>query len=160
MHDNILSIAQHAKLVFTTLWGWILICFSAFWAFIRPEAFAFAAVFIAVVFDLIWGVASALKRKKFILSESLRDTFIKIAIYSSSLLFVYTIERVFHEEWLIVTRTLCAFAATCEFLSASASMLIIKPDMAFLKLFRLQLKGEIAKKMGRNAEEIFNDENK
>jgi len=158
MHDKFLSIAEHLKLAFTTLWGWILILFSALWAFVKPEAFAFAVVAIAVLMDLVWGIASAVKRKQFILSESLRETFKKVAIYGSSLLTVYAIERILREDWLVVTRVLCVFAAACELISASASMLIVKPDMIFLRLFRLQLKGEIAKKLGIDTDKIFTDD--
>lgn len=160
MHDKFLSIGCHLKLVFTTLWGWILILFSALWAFIKPEAFAFMVVAIAIGLDLFWGIASALKRNEFIFSETLRETFKKVAIYGSSLLVVYAIERILREDWLVVTRVLCVIAAACELISASASMLIVKPDMIFLRLFRLQLKGEIAKKVGLNAEDIFTDDTK
>jgi len=160
MYNKTLTIVEQSKTVFTTAWGWILICFSAFWSFIKPEVFAFAVVFLAIAFDLFWGVWSALKRKQFILSESLRETFKKVAIYGGSLFVVYAIEKALLDDWFIVTRTLCGFAAACELLSASASMLIIKPDMAFLKLFRLQLKGEIAKKTGINTDKIFDEETK
>jgi hypothetical protein len=42
----------------------------------------------------------------------------------------------------------------------SASMLIIKPDMPFLRLFRGQLKGEIQSKLNKNInlDEILKDD--
>jgi len=158
MYTKALTITDQLKTLFATLWGWILICFSAFWSFIKPEVFAFAVVFLAIAFDLFWGVWSSLKRKQFLLSESLRETFKKVAIYGGSLFVVYAIEKALLDDWFIVTRTLCAFASACELLSASASMLIVKPDMVFLRLFRLQLKGEIAKKVGVDTDEIFKDD--
>jgi hypothetical protein len=42
----------------------------------------------------------------------------------------------------------------------SASMLIIYPNMPFLRIFRVQLKGEIASKLSKNidVDDIFNDD--
>ena len=71
------------------------------------------------------------------------------------------IESIAHAEGTFVAvRTIAIFAAVCEFWSMSASMLIIYPNMPFLRIFRTQLKGEIAAKLSKNidVDDIFNDD--
>jgi len=104
---------------------------------------------------MFWGVFASIKLKKFVLSEGFRETFNKITMYASMLLMVHAIVKSIHEEWFLATRLSCALAAACELWSISANMLIVKPDMVFLKLFRLQLKGEIEKKIGMNTDILF-----
>ena len=70
----------------------------------------------------------------------------------------FCIEKVLHNGGLVGVKIVAVIAAACELWSMSASMLIVKPDMPFLKIFRLQLKGEIESKLGKNAVEILNDE--
>ena len=144
--------------VLTTLWGWMLIFASAFWAFIKPEIYTFAIVGIVIIADLVFGIAVAKRQKKFILSESMRSTCVKVVIYATMLLLVHAIERMIHEHNLIATRLACVLAASCELWSISANMLILKPDLPFLRLFRLHLKGEIEKKTGINTDKLFKDE--
>ena len=157
MNKQIFSIMEHVKYVFTTFWGFLLGLFSAFWSFIKPEIYPFSIVFLAVLLDLFWGIAVAKKQGKFILSEAIRETFKKLSIYACMLLLVYSIEKSIHEDWSIATRVMCAMAAACELWSVSAMMLIVKPDMPFLKLFRRQLKGEIEKKLGTNVDDILKE---
>ena len=73
------------------------------------------------------------------------------------LILLLLIERMIHEQTLIATRLACVLAAASELWSVSANMLIIKPDMPFLKIFRLQLKGEIEKKIGLSTDTIFKE---
>jgi len=155
LNKQFLAIETHIHSIFATVYGWILIAGATLWSFIRPEIFPLSIVFFAVLVDMFWGIFAAIKQKKFIFSESIRDTFIKIIIYATSLLLILLTEKVIHEKWEIATRVSCALAAACEFWSISANMLIVKPDMPFLRLFRLQLKGEIEKKVGKNIDEIL-----
>jgi hypothetical protein len=65
------------------------------------------------------------------------------------------IEKLIHDEWFIGFRIFCGIAAACELISTSALMLIVKPNMPFIRLFRLSLKGEIDKKLGVNTGKIL-----
>jgi Holin family. len=152
------SILQHIKYLLSTGYGYLLTLITVFWNFIQPEKYSFAIVGVAVLFDLFWGVLVAIKRNCFILSEAARETFKKINIYAFSLLLIYMIERALHDEWFIATKVACAIAAACELWSISANMLIIKPDMPFLRIFQRQLKGEMEKKIGCELNEILETE--
>jgi len=152
---NFLAIENHLHSIFTTIYGWILIASTTLWTFIKPEKFPLLIVFLAVFLDFIWGIIAAIKQKKPILSEKIKDSFKKISIYGTALLIILLTEKIIHEEWEIATKISCTLAAACEFWSMSANMLIFKPDMPFLRLFRLQLKGEIEKKIGKNVDEIL-----
>jgi len=155
MYSQIQHLLIKIHPIFTTIWGWILIALTTLWSFIKPELYPFSVVYFAILLDLIWGIAAAVKLKKYIRSERIRETFKKIIIYSVSLLLILLIEKILHEEWEVATRVSCAIAAACEFWSISANMLIVKPDMPFVRLFRLQLKGEIEKKVGHNVDKIL-----
>ena len=151
------SILHHLKSILSTGYGYILSFFTMFWNFIQPEKYSFGLVGILILFDLIWGITVAIKLKKYTTSEAGRETFKKISIYAFALLSIYMIERVLHDEWFIATKVACAFAAACELWSISANMLIIKPDMPFLKIFRRQLKGEMENKIGCELTEILKE---
>lgn len=143
-----------------TTYGWFLAAITASITFIQPEIWSFYVVGGAILADLIWGIAAAVKLKKFILSKALRETVKKVGIYSFALVGALAIEQIAHAEGsFIMIRTIALFAAVCEFWSMSASMLIVKPDMPFLKLFRGQLKGEIQSKVSKNVniDEILKD---
>ena len=132
-------------------YGWFLMLMTAAITFIQPEMWSFIVVGGAIVADLVWGIAAAIKLKKFLLSKAMRETIKKIGIYSFAMVGALAIEKITHTEGsFIAVKTIAIFAAVCEFWSMSASMLIIKPNMPFLKLFRGQLKGEIASKVSKN----------
>ena len=156
--EKILEQLQNAL---NSVYGWFLTLMTAAFTFIQPEKWSFIVVGGAILADLVWGIAAAIKLKKFLLSKALRETVKKIGIYSFALVGVLAIEKITHAEGsFIAVKTIAVFASVCEFWSMSASMLIIKPNMPFLKLFRGQLKGEIASKGSKNVniDEIFKDE--
>lgn len=157
MYRQMQSILQHIKSLLSTGYGYFLSLLTMFWNFIHPEIYSFSIVGFAIVMDLLWGMIAAKKQKKFILSEAIRETFKKVSIYGSALLIIYCIERGVHDEWFIGTKVACAIAAGCELWSISALMLIVKPDMPFIRLFRLQLKGEMEKKIGHDISSILTD---
>lgn len=155
------KILEQLSNAMSSAYGWFLALMTACITFIQPEIFSFYIVGFAILADLIWGIAAAVKLKKFILSKALRETIKKVGIYTFSLFVALLIENMVHEEGtFIVFRTISFFAAVCEFWSMSASMLIVKPDMPFLKIFRAQLKGEIQSKLSKNinVDEILNNE--
>lgn len=157
MHRQMLSILSHVRCLCTTFYGWLIWLVTLLWNFISPEVYSFSVVGLTILSDLIWGMIVARKQKKFILSGAIRDTFIKVNMYGCALFIIYAIERGLHDEWFIGTKVACAVAAGCELWSISASMLIVKPNMPFIRLFRLQLKGEMEKKVGHSLDNILTD---
>lgn len=157
--DAYTRIVEQLYKIFSTAYGWFLAAIAATITFFRPEAWSFGVVAAALILDLAWGVAAARKMKKFILSKALRETFKKISIYGSALLIVFLAEMLLETSFLAIKAT-AVFAAACELWSMSASMLIVKPDMPFLRIFRLQLKGEIQSKLNKSIDfdDIFKEE--
>ena len=146
----------------STAYGWMLAMGATILAFLSPEKVSFIVVGGAILADMVWGIIASLKLKKFILSFALRETIKKIGVYSFALVGAMSIEAIAHSEGtFIAVRTVAIMASVCEFWSMSASMLIVYPNMPFLRLMRWQLKGEIASKVSKNVnvDDIFNDDN-
>ena len=142
-------------------WGWMIGLLTIAATFVSPEKMSFIVVAGAIFADLFWGIAAAVKLKKFLLSKALRETIKKIGIYAFALVGAMAIEKITHTEGsFIAVRTIAVFASICEFWSMSASMLIVYPNMPFLKLLRGQLKGEIQSKVSKNidVDDIFNND--
>ena len=145
------KIFENLSNALSSFYGWLLVMCTAFLTFIKPEIWSFIVVGAAILADLVWGIAAALKMHCFLLSKALRETVKKVGIYAFALLGVLSIEKIVHADGAFISVKLIAiFAAVCELWSMSANMLIIKPDMPFLKLFRGQLKGEISAKVSKN----------
>lgn len=147
------SIFHHLCKILHTAYGWLVAAVIFVGNFFAPAYYPFIVVEVLVLLDLSWGVAVALRNKKFFLSEALRDTCVKVAIYASCLASVYLIEQIFYAG-IVTTSLAAALAGTCEVFSFSASILIIKPNFPFISLFRSQLRGEMEKKLGRPIDEF------
>ena len=81
-------------------------------------------------------------------------------IYFGPLLTIYLGEYVFSSEIFLFTKSAVVLAIACEGWSILGSALILRPDMPFPKILRMQLKGEIENKMGKDISEIFKSEDK
>lgn len=155
MFQYIEYIIHHLTRILNTVYGWLVAAAIFIGNFFAPAYYPFIVVGILVVIDLVWGITVALKNKKFFLSEALRDTCIKVAIYASCLASVFLIEQIFYSG-IVTTSLAAALAGTCEVFSFSASILIIKPQFPFISLFREQLRGEMEKKLGRPLDNFKN----
>jgi hypothetical protein len=139
------------------MYGQLLLLVSAIFSFTFEEKVAFTIVFLSLLGDLFWGIAASFVLKNFVLSSAIRDTLVKIGIYSFALSGIAMIETILHDGVSYGLLAACAIAAACEQWSISANMLIVKPNMPFLKIFRLQLRGEIENKMGKNFSAFFKE---
>lgn len=139
--------------MFSTAGGWLLALAVGFVDFLGGEGTSFLVVGIAVLLDLVWGIAAAVKRGEYIFSEAARETFTKLFAYGSVLVAVLLIERLTHGGTFLATRVLCIIAASCELWSVCANILIVKPGFPFVRLFRKYLAGEISKKLNISTEE-------
>ena len=115
-------------------------------------------VVIASIIDLACGIAVSQKRKQFTLSELMRNTVEKLAVYSAVLLAFLCLDKVVASETtldLTLTSGLVGAVITMsEAWSFSASLLILFPKNSFLRLMQKALTGEIAKKLGCEPDEV------
>lgn len=115
-------------------------------------------VVIASVVDLICGIAVSLKQKKFTLSDLMRRTVEKVTVYGFALLIFLCIDHLIHEGLNLgialtsgIVGVLITLAETWSF---AASLLILYPNNAVLKLLQKRLTGEIANKLGVEESEV------
>lgn len=153
LHQAFEKIVGKVADLFSNVWGWCITLCTAFVDFLGDEKTSFLVVFVAIQLDLVWGMAAAVKKGEYILSEAIRETFTKMLAYGSVLALVLLIERLTHDGTFIATRVLCVVAASCELWSVGANILIVKPGFPFIRLFRKYLSGEISKKLNITVEE-------
>lgn len=108
----------------------------------------------AMLLDLAWGSASSIKRGVFFLSEGLKKTGVKLAIYITILLSAYIFESAIDKDWTFVFRIASTVLIVAEIISIVGHILIIKPNFPILKLLGKALSSEIAKKLGVERKEI------
>lgn len=149
-----LKILHKMEQIFSTPAGWIVSAGMAAATFLGPEALAFGAVGIAILWDMFWGIVSSIKRGRYGTSVLMKETPLKILIYGGSLLIVLLIERSLNADWGVGTRVLCSIAAVTELWSSTASILIVYPRCPFIRATRFMLKGEIANKLQCKPEEV------
>lgn len=115
-------------------------------------------VVIASVIDLVCGIAVSLKRKRFTLSELVRQTVEKLVVYGLALIVFLVIDALISEgtgfEVALtggVVGIVITFAETWSFLAA---LLILYPKNPLLKLLQKALTGEIARKLDIDESEV------
>jgi hypothetical protein len=140
--------------ILSTIYGWLL-CLSMVVIdyFAGYEATVQMAT-MAVVMDCIWGIAAAHKQGKFTLSELARNTFSKLSVYGCCIVLFIGIDRLMGLQSGLTTSAICIGIVLTEAWSTCASMLICFPDLPFLKLLKRALTGEIARKLGVDADKV------
>lgn len=152
-------VVEKVHFILTSLWGLVITAFGFMVSFFAPVQYAFVAVGIAVLIDLMFGIAGAVRQRKAILSVVWREnTFAKVMIYFGPLALVFVLERVFTDDTFYFTKLGCVIAGGCELWSTLASALIIAPKLLFPKILRLQLRGEIESKLGKNVSVLLDKE--
>ena len=115
-------------------------------------------VLIAAVVDLICGIAVAVKRKEFTRSDLMRQTVEKFLVYGLVLFVFLCVDHVIERETGFqtdITSGLVGVVMTLtEAVSFTASLLIMYPNNAFLRMFQKALKGEPARKLNCEEEEV------
>lgn len=132
--------------VLTNIWGWLLgiIGFILTYMVSIKELVIVLGVIIGI--DFVLGLWAAIKSKVAISSSKMRGTLIKALIYALVLAVAHVIEKQF--DFALPSKLLFGLASAVELLSIIANALIIKPDMKFLLIFEVLVKGEITKKVG------------
>lgn len=138
----------------STAWGWVLWGLMFIVNLIVGYKTMVSFVVLAVVLDAIWGIASSIKQHKFTLSELGRNSLGKLAVYGTAILLFILIDKLLGINNGLPTSVICVSIILVEIWSTSASMLICFPNMPFLKLLKIVLRGEIASKLNVSPAEV------
>lgn len=110
---------------------------------------------IAVVVDALWGVSTSVKAKRFIFSKLLAKSAIKIAAYISIYALVALVEKGFTDgEFMFSSSIIAAVLISSELWSILGHIGVRYPDFMVIKILRKYLKGEMAKKLGIQEDEL------
>lgn len=160
----LLTTVERFDSMISTSWGFICALAIAVFEFLLGYKVAIGVVFAAVLLDMIWGIVAALKQKKFLRSELMRDTITKIGAYGAAILMTAFLENLIAGSHTIgaeegtssrIAVDVVAFIISCtEFWSICGNILIVRPNSIFFKLIRLSLIDEIASKLGMQKDDV------
>lgn len=128
----------------------IALCLCEYFA---EHKFVVFLVVATTFMDAIWGISVSIKEKKFTLSELLRNTIGKLAVYGCALFVFVGLDKFIDST--VTAKVIGGAICLVELWSSSASMLILFPDFPFLKLMYKSLTGEIASKLGIPEDEVM-----
>jgi len=115
-------------------------------------------VVIASAVDLLCGIGVAIKRKGFARSELMRLTVEKVLVYGFVLLVFMCTDLLIEKETGFTTDITSGLIGTiitlAEAVSFTASLLILFPNNAFLRMFQKMLTGELARKLNCEESEV------
>lgn len=109
-------------------------------------------VLAVTLLDAVWGIAVSVTHGQFTLSELMRLTVAKIAVYGCALAVFIGLDKVTGVE--LGTDVVGSAVILCEGWSMSASMLILFPHIPVLQLLKKALTGEIANKLRVDVEDV------
>lgn len=139
--------------ILQTVQGWA-VAVALFLAeyFFGSHATVVWLVVAVTMMDAVWGVAVSVRHGQFTLSELLRLTIAKVAVYGCALAVFIGLDKVTGTE--LSTDVVGSAIILCEAWSMMGSMLIIYPHIPILQLLRKALTGEIANKLRITPEEV------
>lgn len=139
--------------ILQTVQGWVVAAgiFVAEY-FFADHATVVWLVLTATLLDAVWGIAVSISHGQFTLSELMRLTVAKIAVYGCALAVFIGLDKVTGTE--LSTDIVGGAIILCETWSMLGSMLIIYPHIPILQLLRKALTGEIANKLNVDPEEV------
>ena len=138
----------------SSVWGWLIMVTMIALNFLVDYKMAFIAVITCILIDMVVGIWSALKQKKYAKSELMRDTFSKLFIYCGALVMVIFMEKLVDVKFIVTTNICAAVICATELWSIAGNALIINPKLLFFKLFKFALVGEIARKLHMDESEV------
>ena len=144
--------------------GWALTATITLLNFFAGYKIALLVVLIAIILDMIWGIAAARKRGQFACSELARDTFSKISAYGTALVLTILIENLITGSHTIgnddstqmrwAVDIVAGIITAVEAWSICGNILIVRPNLPFFRLIRNPLVGEIARKLNIPEDEV------
>lgn len=150
-HQALHSIGKLGSIL-QSKWGWMLGAGIAIADYIAGHSFIVFLVVAVTLIDAVWGVAASVHQGRFTLSELLRLTVSKLAVYGCALFVFIGLDKFIDST--ISASVIGACIVLVEFWSSCASMLILYPNFLFLRLLKNALIGEIASKMHKTEEEV------
>lgn len=132
--------------------GWV--AFATLFAadYFGGHGFVVSLTIAVTLMDAVWGIAVSIRQGKFALSELARLTIAKLAVYGCALFVFVGLDRI--TDTTVTGSIVGAAIILVEFWSSCASMLILFPNMLFLKLMKKALTGEIASKLHIGEDEV------
>ncbi len=139
--------------ILQTLQGWVIalgLLLTEY--FFADHATVVWLVLTVTLLDAVWGIAVSVSHGQFTLSELMRLTVAKIAVYGCALAVFIGLDKVTGTE--LGTDVVGSAIILCEGWSMCASMLILFPHIPVLQLLKKALTGEIATKLRINPEDV------
>lgn len=137
---------------FNTLGGWLMAVALFIADYFAGHVFVCFFVIGVTLMDAAWGIAVSVKRGEFTLSELARQTVVKLAVYGCALAVFVGLDRMVGTT--LSASVIGAIIVLVELWSSCASMLILYPHIAFLRLLKKHLTGEIASKLNVEPGEV------
>lgn len=153
MIDILTKTISKLSVILQTVQGWAIAA-SIFLAeyFFATHATVVWLVLTVTLLDAVWGIAVSVSHGQFTLSELMRLTVSKVAVYGCALAVFIGLDKVTGTE--LSTDIVGSAIILCEGWSMLGSMLIIYPHIPILQLLRKALTGEIANKLRITPEEV------
>lgn len=133
-------------------WGWLLMGAASLLNFFIPAREMFHVLFLLLITDAVVGLMASKKNKQPFTSDKMRSSFYKLLVYLVVLCLVFVVERVL--EFDLTLKILFGIAYAIELVSVAANLLILRPNMPFLRLISGALIGEIASKTNLDKQEV------
>lgn len=140
--------------ILSTVSGWISLLGVVLANFFAGYQSAIEAVVIVVALDLAWAIASAVKRGTFAYSYLGKESVSKLSVYASVIVGFVVLDKLVGVALPVTTIVICSLITLVELWSMAGSMLIVCPNMPFLRLLRPILRGEIAHKLRISEEKV------
>jgi hypothetical protein len=140
----------------STVWGKFLTIIAFMTTYFLPVKDLIHIAFIFVLIDMVLGVAVTVRRKgvAHILSQRLRDSLVKGFVYVVFIGGLYVIEKNVVDGYYITSKSAFAIVSGVELWSIAANLLILSPNLIFLRIFKRYLNQEMAKKLEMAEDEI------
>ena len=133
-------------------WGWVIVVVATVFNLFLPIRDMFYVLFLLLAVDTIVGLLASKKNKKAFTSDKARGCFYKLFVYLVVLCLVFIAETVLVFD--LTVKLLFGVGYAIELVSIAANLLILHPNMPFLRLISGALIGEIASKMNMGKDEV------
>jgi hypothetical protein len=140
-------------MILSTLGGWISLMITGVLNYFAGYEFSVRLVVLLASLDLAWSIASNIKRGTFALSELARDSVSKLSVYGCVMIVFVGIDKLCVHDGGITTIVVCSLISLVEAWSMAGHMLVMFPNMPFLRLLKPILIGEIANKLKMSVED-------
>ena len=152
MMSVIISTLAKIGTVLTSIYGWLVLSLTSLLAYFIGLRVMFIVLGLLILADFIFGIIASITTGKPITSDRMRSTLIKVMVYLIIIMFTFAISTTICVSFPITA--VFSLAALVELLSVIGNLLIIAPNLPFLRLFKWVVSGEIAAKLNINKEEL------